>query len=699
MADSASRDEWMKRVLGVDLDLRPRVEPPGRPMRCSPAPLLPPRPGRRATVPGAAPRGDRPITVAPVPEVETFAGDVQGRHREVRVRKSADGRVVYSAPSPPVGEITFSGGGGKGAALPGAVKALHDSGVLSEVRQVSGASVGSMTAALVAAGITGDEFTRIFNAREMTDRIVEGAGTSKLGLLGSALKNIWKIGSGVPLTGEGLEGVVCDGMNLTLGKRIGEFKASCEKNRQPLPPVIADMLPRLAGAPGPTFMDLRILSQHIPAVKEVVISGTYTSELDEVGGSAVADGNRSGLLYVFSADSEPDMPVAVAVHASASLPFAFRPLDLKLASGLTVRFIDGGVANNTPTSSSLGNKRELDGMPQERGMVFVFEDAEDDEKKNVSRNLLKGTVTPPQGRLARVIDYMVGSSYMAAEYAKDRDMSDRPEDIVVVPLKITRPKTSRKGVKTIDMRGGTIEFDLSDKDKIALQDAAEGATLAQIRRESGRERHREFASDRQMFVSIPMKDLELLVSGGYAGAADARDFRQAVAARMDDLKAALSQARSEQLVPFLLDRPEVARALDDLNRRAGGDSDFQRYVGREMNRGELDSLVDLIKRKGAGGGVADAALAVAETLAVRSGADHILKNLLYPQMKYQASPTGAGMQTIQVMEALLREAGTKAEVNQALQIGVSHFANKSDRALPRRGHKAFARQLQHQFMR
>ena len=50
------------------------------------------------------------------------------------------------------------------------------------------------------------------------------------------------------------------------------------------------------------------------------------------------------------------MEVAVAVHASASFPRAFKPVDIELASGLVVRFIDGGVMNNTPTSSGIGNR-------------------------------------------------------------------------------------------------------------------------------------------------------------------------------------------------------------------------------------------------------------------------------------------------------------------------------------------------------
>src|SRR5206468_879814 len=92
---------------------------------------------------------------------------------------------------------------------------------------------------------------------------------------------------------------------------------------------------------GPTFGDYRALSKHIASIKEVVMTGTYTTEFDDRK-RKLQGGNDDGQLYVFDADSEPDLEVAVAVHASASFPGAFRPIDIKLASGLTVRFIDGG---------------------------------------------------------------------------------------------------------------------------------------------------------------------------------------------------------------------------------------------------------------------------------------------------------------------------------------------------------------------
>ena len=136
------------------------------------------------------------------------------------IAKSPDGRVSLTAPRPPIQEITFSGGGGKGAALPGAVRALEQSGVLKDLKVVTGASVGSMTAALVAAGITAKEFETVANDDATGARITEGTGGTKLGMLKAAMSN-----RGSPLTGQGLEDTVRDVLDETLRKRMMEYIA------------------------------------------------------------------------------------------------------------------------------------------------------------------------------------------------------------------------------------------------------------------------------------------------------------------------------------------------------------------------------------------------------------------------------------------------------------------------------------------
>ena len=628
--------------------------------------------------------------------------------KKLEVVKKANGKIAYTAPPPKVGEITFSGGGGKGTALPGAVKALYESGVLKDTTKIAGASVGSMTAALVAAGITPDEFLKVADADSTTDAITEGTGGTKKGLLARALKNKLLTNDLSPLTGKGLEDIVRDVLDETLRKRMSEYMIDCSKaGKQPDPAVTAIVTKLSSNKAGPTFGDYRVLSKHIPAIKEVVMTGTYTTEHhtqnDGRKGKKLTEGNDDGQLYVFDANSEPDLEVAVAVHASASFPGAFKPIDIKLASGLTVTFIDGGVMNNTPTSSSIGNERDLDPMPQERGVTFVFDDEAGD-----AANLLKGKENPGQGVGARIADWFVGSKNAGAEYAKNKSAADKPGEIVVVPLVVdyTDPKTGK--TKKYDMRGtggGTLNFSPPKKVRDDLRGMTEEATKKQIA-EDGKPRTREFDSDAQMFTAIPLDELKTMASGGYKGAKEAVVFRERVAEMIgklqDGVKKALA-AKDGRAANALKDK-DVSMALAELDTLAGAEKEYQGYVGRELNKKpDLDLMLEAARRenrsgKGAKSPTMDAADAVAEGLRAHTFADNILKQLVYPKMK-QEPKGGAGILTLFTIEQLLRTAKQPGDVNQAIDLGVKHFLKKADHRIPKRGHRRFAQQLEQRRMR
>ncbi len=669
----------------------------GKPIRFAPVPKDVPRPSGGVKIGVGRRRSD--VVIAPAAPAQTNAFVGTGG-RKITVAKNANGRVQFTAPAPPVREITFSGGGAKGSALPGAVKALQDSGVLKDAKKIAGASVGSMSAAMVAAGATSEEFNAVANADATTARIVEGTGGTKMGMLFAAIKNEVTTGAGNPLTGQGLEGLVRDVLDETLRKRITEYLAQCGKDSRAPDENVVKIAKRLSGnKAGPTFLDYRLLSKAIPAIKEIVITGTYTEEfnVDDKGNkTGVKDGNREGQLYVFDADSEPDMEVAVAVHASASFPLAFKPVDIKLSSGLTVRFIDGGVMNNTPTSSSIGNERNLDTVPDSRAMTFVFEDSE-----GTSASLLKGKVTPAQGFKAQIIDWLVGSNNNAAEYAKNRDMADHPEDIVVVPLKISLPP-KKKGAKAqqIDMRDGTLNFGLSADAKLALQAATATATQDQITREN-KPKALEFASDSQMFVSISMADLKTLADSGYKGAKEAFAFREGVAATIGKLREAVKNetAKPGGRVANLAKDKNAKATFDELNTLAGSTVEFQGYVGRELNKQtDLDTLLDAIRKGGLKGPVLDATYMVSDALKVHTWAENVLKELVYPKMKYEKKG-GTAIEVLLVVEKLLRAAKTAEEYNAALISAINHFKNKSDKSIPHRGHKKFAQELERRLMR
>ena len=703
--------------------------PPKKQVRFSEVTEQIPQPGASAVQIGKG-RGRSDAVITPPPKVLAAMEVEAPGGKKLEVVKTANGRVQYTAPPPKVAEVTFSGGGGKGTALPGAVKALYESGILKDATKIAGASVGSMTAALVAAGITPDEFLAVADADETTDAITEGTGGTKKGLLARAMKNKVTTGSGSPLTGMGLEGIVRDVLDETLRKRMTEYMHECgTSGKAPDPEVVRIAKKLSSNKAGPTFGDFRALSKVIPSIKEVVMTGTYTTEFsdqkqdfeaqkkDEAQRAAdkkagkpekarpvkeLKKGNDDGQLYVFDADSEPDLEVAVAVHASASFPGAFKPVDIKIASGLTVRFVDGGVMNNTPTSSSIGNERDLDPMPQQRGVTFLFDDPDGDAGK-----MLKGQVTPGQGKGARFMDWLVGSNNAGAEYAKNKSAAAKPGEIVVVPLQIDLPPKKAGGkAEPYDMRGmlgGTLNFNPPKAARDGLRAMTEAETKKQIAADA-KSRTRDFASDAQMFVSIPLDELKALAKSKYAGAAEAVTFRERVAEMVVKLQTGAKAAAATGRAADGLQDKDVSMALDELDKLAGAEVEFQGYVGRELNKKpDLDLMLEAarrIQRSGSGkkSPTIAAADVVAEALRAHTFADNILKQLVYPKMK-QEPKGGAGILTLFTIEQLMLTAKKPGDVNQAIDLGVKHFRNKADHRIPKRGHRKFAQQLDQRRMR
>ena len=700
MIEDLTQDQWLQRVLGVSVPKRNTAKQ----VRAAAMAKDVQRPAsggaailqtRARSGPGIQP----PVVVKP----QKFA---VGK-KQISVARKPGGGTLYTAPPPPVREITFSGGGAKGGALPGAVKALQESGALRDAKKIAGASVGSMTAAMLAAGASAEEFTEVANDDATTETIVEGSGGTPLGLLAAALKNKAKGGTLNPLTGMGLENLVSKVLDATLRKRIHEYMMQCEASSK-APDADVKQVAEALTKRGPTFMDLRKLSRAIPAVKEVVITGTYTTELDTIDASSkegFKNLNETGRLYVFDADNEPDMQVSVAVHASASFPAAFKPVDITLSSGLTVRFIDGGVMNNTPTSSSIGNERELDPVPEGRGVTFVFEDS-----AGTSKDMLAGKVAPSQGVMARLTDWFVGSENSGAEYAKNRVVSDKPEELIEVPLTIEAQKMpwyKRQKLKPwkrqvdpdADMRDGTLNFGLSPTAKLKYQAKTEAVTDGRLR-EADESRTREFASDAQMFVSIPLSELKALADGGYEGAAKAVAFRERVAEMIGKIELTLKneRAKPDGKIARVLDDKDARLAIQEFDTLAGADVDFQGYVAREVNkRSGLDSLFAEARKGGLKSPALTATYAVADTVKTRDRAQNILREVLYPRMKQQPEH-GAGIETLLAVEDLLRTAQSPEDLNGALKIAIDHFLNKPDHRLPKRGHHEFALDLQQWIM-
>jgi len=643
--------------------------------------VLPPRSSTASQLPLGGSANMAPVRPAiPIGEKTTFTS-ASGRSFEIVVGK--DGRVAMSAPPPPVQEITFSGGGGKGAALPGAVQALQESGILKDAKVLNGASVGSMTAALVAAGITAEDFTEMGNDPSTGEKISQGRGAKEL-----LAKGIF----GSPLSGQGLEEMMRRKIGASVRKQIENFKKDRELDQETAQTlnriwskvqndIYGDDYPGYVEHPdqGVTFGDLRALSKIIPDIKDLNIAGTYMA--DDSSGRMENKGKPQ--LAMFNADTTPDLDIAVAVHASAALPPVFAPVNIRLPSGVTARFEDGGVMNNAPTSDLVGAKRSVDPMPTAGKMTFVFE-GEDDV-------IQQGPDAVPPTR-KRVNDFFSAAPNSAAEFAKKRALAQRPGDVVKVPLKFRMPapnggQGAPKDFSTLS--GGTLNMNMPVDDKLVLQKQTREATEAYLKQREQPETT-TFASKGQMLNSVSDDDLAVLVRDGFPGAEEVWEFREEVVDfGVEELEEIAVGAKAADL-----QIGKLRQVLDGLSQLANGDKDRLDFIGRELNRsGKLDPLMTLAKSEGDQGlDVLKAGVVVQVGLNVQSRVQAVSREVIYPKMMTASMTVPGGGLLLRKVDDVLRTAKTPEQFDEAIDALIGHFGQKSD-ITGSHGHKDFLAEL------
>ena len=192
----------------------------------------------------------------------------------------------------PYRALVLEGGGVKGIAYGGAIRALEDAGFVAGVENFAGSSAGAQAAALLAAGYSGSELTRALLQTRFEELL---DGSSMAGKMPNPLGN-WR----------------------RLQHEFGWFKGRALERR------IDELLQAKTNATNTTFAEL--LAQ---TGKRLRLSATGVS---------------TASLQWLDAESTPDVPIATAVHASSAIPFFYTPVEID-GIGLIV---DGGVLRNLP---------------------------------------------------------------------------------------------------------------------------------------------------------------------------------------------------------------------------------------------------------------------------------------------------------------------------------------------------------------
>ena len=218
--------------------------------------------------------------------------------------------------------LTFSGGGAKGVVYPGAFRALVDTGIFDTVREVSGASAGSIVASMIAAGMQVDM---------IRDKLLQ---INFLNLLGKRVGSMFGNPDGVLYPTK-------DGVPLLNYIRLSVFesvqKFFTEIDSQALPEEVLPIFEKMKQEnplPSFTFRDLAVLSEHYPLrFKKLTMTAVRASDCG---------------LQVFNSDLTPDVDIALASRASSSIPLFFEPVAIEI-DGKVERYMDGGYYDNNPT--------------------------------------------------------------------------------------------------------------------------------------------------------------------------------------------------------------------------------------------------------------------------------------------------------------------------------------------------------------
>jgi NTE family protein len=238
------------------------------------------------------------ITLRDASGKETVVTSMQQYEQIVAANRAKAGMPVQGGKPIPI-QLTLEGGGGKGKRYAPSLEEMYNLGIIPA--SVSGTSAGAITASLIAAGMDpgqADSLEKDPALNNLFDAKIGGPGI----LQGRALYNY-------------------------MDQKLREITGIKDR-----PVTFADL-------PMPLYLTATKLS-------DSQAPNSMTSAKDRE--------------FIFSKETTPDTPVAMALVASASVPGAFDPMDfVDPSTGRTIRLVDGGVLNNLPVGLQHNNLPEV----------------------------------------------------------------------------------------------------------------------------------------------------------------------------------------------------------------------------------------------------------------------------------------------------------------------------------------------------
>ncbi|XP_034310167.2 uncharacterized protein [Magallana gigas] len=216
----------------------------------------------------------------------------RNRSRKPSVLNEIEMKVMSITPkdhSYPFENLVFEGGGSKGHAYAGAIKALEEIGLIKQIKRYAGASAGAMTASLLAVG---------YDSKDLQDFLTQDLSLLLLDSTYGKLSYLPNLMSGY---GCNPANKFYDWFGELLGKKMDEKDVTFEEHYKK------------------TGLELCVIVTNVNRMREEYCHVKTT----------------------------PDMPIRLAVRMSMSLPGLFQAPNYK-SYGETNLYVDGGVLCNYP---------------------------------------------------------------------------------------------------------------------------------------------------------------------------------------------------------------------------------------------------------------------------------------------------------------------------------------------------------------
>lgn len=255
---------------------------------------------------------------------------------------------------PKITRLVCSGGGAKGIVYAGAYQALTETHIIDEITEVAGASAGAIIAALIAIGVPVDKFRQILlenNFENLFGQRIPGAVITR---------------DGEPLL---------DLLRAQIYQTLSDFFLQNAKIIQDRTSIDLTGLKQKVFKTGSiTFKDLKLLCEHFPEkFKKLTVTAIQYP---------------GGELQVFNAELTPNVEIALACRASASIPVILQPTTITL-NDKKQQYADGGFFDNLP--SDYFDKDDKGQFTQnnqkDNTLILAFGEGLDDKKNPVRRAL------------------------------------------------------------------------------------------------------------------------------------------------------------------------------------------------------------------------------------------------------------------------------------------------------------------------